>query len=223
VDEHPLELRKIAYGTPAFYIRNGQTHVQLEGQETELRVFGNHNLLNLHAAYLVCSELGVSAAEFLGAISDFTGAARRLELAADVGGLKIYRDFAHAPSKVKATIEAMKQQFPDKKLIAVLELHTYSSLNAAFMVEYRGAMEKADVACVFYSRHALELKRMAVLPREEVYAGFGKEALAIFNNRSELEGWLSEQDYENACLLLMSSGNYDGLDIVTFVRQLTTA
>jgi UDP-N-acetylmuramate: L-alanyl-gamma-D-glutamyl-meso-diaminopimelate ligase len=149
-------------------------------------VFGAHNLLNLHAAWLVCKQLGVDAQTFAKAISTFAGAPKRLELLAK-NATVFYRDFAHAPSKVKATIEAAKEQFRDKKLIGVLELHTYSSLNEAFMNEYKGALEKADEAAVFYSKHALELKRLPELKKEVVKAGFRKRKLGSNNEREELE------------------------------------
>ena len=126
----------------------------------------------------------------------------------------IYRDFAHAPSKVKATIEAVKQQFPERKLIAVLELHTYSSLNENFMKEYNGTMDQADIGIVFYSQHALELKRMPPLPKEKVIEGFGKDNLIVFTIKEELENWLQNHQYSDTNILLMSSGNYDGLDIL---------
>jgi UDP-N-acetylmuramate: L-alanyl-gamma-D-glutamyl-meso-diaminopimelate ligase len=124
---------------------------------------------------------------------------------------------------VKATIEALKQQFPDKTLIAVLELHTYSSLNEAFMKEYEGVMEKADWAAVFYSRHALEIKRMPDLSKESVAKGFDKKGLAVINERKELEDWLYSNDYKNAVIVFMSSGNYDGLDTELFAKQITGA
>jgi UDP-N-acetylmuramate: L-alanyl-gamma-D-glutamyl-meso-diaminopimelate ligase len=214
-------LRKIRYGVPSYRIENGITVVTLEGQTGKLKVFGEHNLLNLHAAFLVVKELGVGAADFLKGMATFTGAAKRLELLAMNDRVNVYRDFAHAPSKVKATIEAVKKQFPDRQLIAVLELHTYSSLNEQFLSEYRGAMEPADKAAVFYSRHALELKRLPPLPEEKVRAGFDKAGLAVINEKEELQAWLTQQSYKNANLLLMSSGNYDGLDIVTFAGQIT--
>ncbi|MEJ7769999.1 MAG: Mur ligase family protein [Chitinophagaceae bacterium] len=219
VDNHPGDVKKIPYYLPEHHIVNGQTHVRLEGHEAALNVFGDHNLLNLNAAYLVCKELGVQADKFLEAIAQFRGAARRLELVAQSESLTIYRDFAHAPSKVKATIEAMKQQFPGKKLIALLELHTYSSLSIQFMNEYRGAMELADRAAVYYSKHALALKRMPALPRQAVIDGFAKEGLMVLNEKDELTKWLLHHDFTNANLLLMSSGNYDGLDIITFVNN----
>jgi UDP-N-acetylmuramate: L-alanyl-gamma-D-glutamyl-meso-diaminopimelate ligase len=215
------DIRYQPYQVPPHTITGGSTSLTIEGHTGELRVFGNHNLLNLQAAWYVCRELGMEAAAFVKAMGDFTGAAKRLELLAKNGQTIVYRDFAHAPSKVKATIEAVKQQYPNRTLVAVLELHTFSSLNEQFMKEYNGAMDKADKAAVFYSHHALELKRMPELPADKVHAGFGKPGLAVLNTREQLEQWLQQQSYANACLLLMSSGNYDGVDILTFAQQIT--
>ncbi len=205
--------RKIGYGIPAYQIENGITVVMLEGQTGRLKVFGEHNLLNLHASLLVAKELGVTTADFLAGMTSFSGAAKRLELLASNKNVTIYRDFAHAPSKVKATIQAVKKQFPDRQLIAVLELHTFSSLNEKFLSEYKGALDPADKAVVFYSRHALELKRLPPLPEEVVQAGFGKAGLTVIQDKEELQAWLMQQSYKNVNLLLMSSGNYDGLDM----------
>ncbi len=182
-------------------------------------MFGNHNLLNLNAAYYACRETGIHDADFLKAISTFTGASKRLEVLASNAVTTVYRDFAHAPSKVKATIEAVKQQYPDRKLIAVLELHTYSSLNEQFMKEYNGAMDKADAAVVFYANHALELKRMPPLPKEKVYGGFNKEGLLVINDKQDLFNWLTQQNFAHTNVLLMSSGNYDGLDVSSFAKD----
>jgi len=221
VEEHPGAFRRAAYGVPTHKIENGITVVTLEGQTGALRVFGEHNLLNLHAAWLVCKELGLNAAGFIKGMAGFTGAARRLELLATTPSLNIYRDFAHAPSKVKATIRAVKAQFPDRRLIAILELHTYSSLNEQFLGEYRGSLEDADSAVVFYSPHALELKRLPPLSEEKIIAGFEKKGMAVMHKKEELAEWLMEQSYKNANLLLMSSGNYDGLDIQALINQIT--
>ena len=204
------------YHLPTFFIENGKTEVIIEGEKSALKVFGNHNLLNLNAAWLVCKELGVRAEEFVNAIADFSGASKRLELLSQGSSTNVYRDFAHAPSKVKATIDAVKQQFPNRRLIAVLELHTFSSLNQDFMQEYKGAMDNADDAIVFYSSHALELKRMPNLPKEKVIEGFAKNNLHVFNKREEIENWLSHHEYADTNILFMSSGNYDGLDIEKF-------
>jgi UDP-N-acetylmuramate: L-alanyl-gamma-D-glutamyl-meso-diaminopimelate ligase len=214
------EIRTIGYGIPPHELIDGRTRLFLENNWKTLQVFGNHNLMNLQAAWLVCRELGVSAANFLEEIALFTGASKRLELLAANEQTKVYRDFAHAPSKVKATIEAVKDQFPDRRLIAVLELHTYSSLNAGFMKEYKQVMDPADRAVVFYSAHALELKRMPPLDPDHVKSGFGTKGLIVINSAQELSQWLRAQSYEKTNLLLMSSGNYDGLDIATFAKEI---
>lgn len=223
VKEHPSPVRKIPYGIPSHRIENGITVVTLEGHSGALKVFGEHNLLNLQAAFLACKELGVGPEAFLKGITAFGGAAKRLELLSknDHRHISVYRDFAHAPSKVKATMEAVRKQFPDRRLTAVLELHTYSSLNEQFLSEYEGALDLADKAVVFYSRHALELKRLPPLSPEKVAAGFGEKDLVVFNEKEELLKWLMEQSYENVNLLLMSSGNYDGLDVITFADKVT--
>jgi UDP-N-acetylmuramate: L-alanyl-gamma-D-glutamyl-meso-diaminopimelate ligase len=208
------------YGVPTHNISEGLTTISLEEVSGEINVFGDHNLLNMQAAFCACKQLGIDAQTFVRAIADFAGASKRLELLATNASTSIYRDFAHAPSKVKATIEAVKQQFPQRQLLAVLELHTFSSLNEQFMHEYNGAMEKADKAVVFYSRHALELKRMPELPKDAVEKGFDKNGLEVITNKEELERWLHAQDYKNANLLMMSSGNYDGLDIAKFAAEM---
>lgn len=207
------DIRYQPYGIPAHTIDNGVTTLEINGVHSTLKVFGHHNLMNLNAAYLVCRELGVSDDVFLKAAGSFTGASKRLELLSQNQSTTIFRDFAHAPSKVKATIEAVKQQFPNRKLVAALELHTYSSLNAEFIPQYKGALDPADEACVFYSHHAMEIKKMPALPEQLVKNGFAKSNLEVFTNRKDLEQWLFNQHYENACLLLMSSGNYEGMDL----------
>lgn len=214
------DIRYQPYGIPEHSIDNGATTVTIDGQQEELSVFGDHNLLNLHAAWFACEELGVDATSFVKAIASFKGAAKRLELMAKHAHTAVYRDFAHAPSKVKATIDAVKQQYPARTLIAVLELHTFSSLNEQFMDQYHGAMEKADKAVVYYSNHALELKRLPPLDAEKISAGFGKEGLLVMNNRNALMEWLQNQQYSNTNLLLMSSGNYDGADMLTFAKNI---
>jgi len=215
VDSHSFQkpVRLVAYGLPKYEIEQGVTKVEIEGHCGLLSVFGQHNLLNLQAAWLACKELGMDAAGFVNAMANFTGAAKRLEVLAKNENAVIYRDFAHAPSKVMATIGAVKQQFPKRKLIAVLELHTYSSLNEKFMTQYHGAMDEADTAAVFYSLHALELKRLPPLSAEMVRLGFNKPGLLVFTDREELVRWLQKQHFTDTNLLLMSSGNFDGMDL----------
>ena len=212
------EIKYVAYHLPEHSIENGVTTVTIDNEKTDLKIFGNHNLLNLQAAYYVCIELGMAAATFAKGIATFAGAAKRLELIAEKKDCNIYRDFAHAPSKVKASINAVKQQFPQRKLIAILELHTFSSLNKNFMEEYKGAMENADEAIVFYSKHALELKRMEFLDPQIVKNGFQKQGLEVITERKKLEEKLKSESGNNANFLFMSSGNYDDMDILTILN-----
>jgi UDP-N-acetylmuramate: L-alanyl-gamma-D-glutamyl-meso-diaminopimelate ligase len=214
------DIRYQPYQIPLHKIENGKTFVTIDGITNELKVFGDHNLLNLSAAYFACRELGITGADFVKGIGSFAGAANRLELIASNATTTVYRDFAHAPSKVKATINAVKQQYPDRKLMAVLELHTYSSLNEKFMKEYDGVMDKADNAVVFYSKHALSLKRMPDLPKTEIEKGFNKTGLLVMNDKDALSHWLHQQSFDQVNLLLMSSGNFDGLDMLTFAKQI---
>ena len=220
-DNFRSDLRYQPYGVPEFTIQNGRTRVSLDTNSADIMVFGEHILMNLNAAWYACRELGIGSEMFLRAIADFKGAAKRLEILAENQSTIVYRDFAHAPSKLKATIGAVKQQFPDRRLVAVFELHTFSSLNEKFLPEYRGSMDLADAAAVFYSKKAVELKRLPELDPEKIAAGFAKPGLAVINDRNSLEEWLNSQDYSHSNLLLMSSGNYDGMDILTFANRIT--
>lgn len=209
------------YGVPAHSIENGVTSLKLGGRDTSLEVFGAHNLMNLNAAWLVVEELGLSLEQFLVGITGFTGAARRLEKIGEKEGLVVYRDFAHAPSKVKATVQAVRAQFPERQLLALFELHTYSSLNADFMKEYAGALDGADKAVVFFSAHALEIKKMPPLDPNVVKEGFSQPGLEVITDPHVLESWLKAQNFADTVLLFMSSGNYGGFNILTFAQQIT--
>ena len=218
-DNRRSDIRYEPYQLPTYFIEDGITEVIIESHKIALKVFGNHNLLNLQAAWLVCNELGIESIEFTKHIATFAGASKRLQLLAANDQANVYRDFAHAPSKVKATIEALSQQFPERKLIAVLELHTYSSLNAAFMTEYRDVMDNADISAVFYSAHALEIKRLPQLDPEIVKMGFNSPGLEVFTARETLENWLGQLDYSRSNLLLMSSGTFADMDITAFLEK----
>jgi UDP-N-acetylmuramate: L-alanyl-gamma-D-glutamyl-meso-diaminopimelate ligase len=213
-------IRKEPYGLPAHRVEAGQTLVTIEGHQAALLVFGDHNLLNLQAAWLVTKCLGIGAGQFVQSIARFRGASKRLEKIGENGNTSVYRDFAHAPSKVKASIMAVKTQFPGRKLTAVLELHTYSSLNKDFIREYATSLDLADSAAVFYSGHALLIKKMPPLDPAAVKDGFAKPGLEVFQDADSLHAWMTEQSYQKTNLLLMSSGNYDGLDILTFVKEI---
>jgi UDP-N-acetylmuramate: L-alanyl-gamma-D-glutamyl-meso-diaminopimelate ligase len=214
------DIRYQPYYVPAYTIENGLTNVQWKDTATALKVFGEHNLLNMEAARYACAELGVSTSAFAAAISDFTGASKRLEVLLENETTTVFRDFAHAPSKVKATIQAVKQQFPERTLIALLELHTYSSLNADFMPHYAHALDAAQVACVYYSNHALEIKKMPPLSDESVKQGFARNDLSVINKKEDLLVWMQQLKVRNASVLLMSSGTFDGVDLAGIFNEL---
>jgi UDP-N-acetylmuramate: L-alanyl-gamma-D-glutamyl-meso-diaminopimelate ligase len=214
------DIRLMPYEVPSYHIEDGNTVVTWDGCTSHLKVFGEHNLLNMQAARFACNELGITNTAFAAAIENFTGASKRLEVVNHNEHSIVFRDFAHAPSKVKATIQAVKQQYPNRKLIAVLELHTYSSLSAAFMPHYAHALDVADAACVFYSSHALEIKKMPMLDAEVVRAGFERSDLAVITNKDDLQQWLLQHPLSNACLLLMSSGSFDAMDLKGLLQQM---
>jgi UDP-N-acetylmuramate: L-alanyl-gamma-D-glutamyl-meso-diaminopimelate ligase len=182
-------------------------------QMKNLQVFGPHNQANLKAAQLVCEELGVGKDLFLQYIADFTGTAKRLQLLIDKPEYKVYFDFAHAPSKLKATVEAVRHQYPEKKLYAFYELHTYSSLNKDFIIHYSGTMDPADEAVVFYNEHTFSMKKMPVLSKEFVAEAFNTKGIHIINQKAELMEFIDQMDRHHAIFLFMTSGNFEKLDI----------
>jgi UDP-N-acetylmuramate: L-alanyl-gamma-D-glutamyl-meso-diaminopimelate ligase len=206
-------IKKIPYHLPKFEITDGLTSLLADGKKYPLAVFGDHNLLNVEAARLICDELGVPAIEFYQYITTFKGAARRLELLGQVDGTHIYKDFAHSPSKLKATIHAVKAQFPERQLLALIELHTFSSLNKSFLAEYEHCMDEADEAIVFIDEHTFQQKNIEPYPAEVVKNAFLKDDLQVFNQRQKLENYLNQIDMYNKNLLLMSSGNFAGMDL----------
>lgn len=219
-EEFKNSIRCIPYHTPSYSVREGICYLSVNGRDIPLQIFGKHNLQNLTGAKLICREAGVTDDEFYKAMSSFKGAAKRLELLGKNSSSEIFKDFAHSPSKLKATISAVKEQFPNRKLVAVMELHTYSSLNKNFLEEYNGCMNQADIKAVYFSTHALELKRLEKLNADDVKKYFGDDEINVFSNKDSLTEFLHHQKWENANLLLMSSGNFDGMDLnalVTFV------
>ena len=187
--------------------------LKLGAQQVEVPIFGAHNFQNLKAAYLICQTLGISDQAFLEAIPSFKGASKRLEKLPLPDQYTAYLDFAHAPSKVKATVEAVRNQHPDKKLTVVLELHTFSSLNQAFLPEYAGSLEAADQAMVYYDPHTFEIKKLPFLEANEVAAAFNKDDLLIINSKEALEVQLKQIDWSNNVVLFMSSGQFGGIDL----------
>lgn len=204
--------RKHAYHTPEYRIENGVTFLNTAEGEMPLEIFGAHNLNNLAGAKWICQHMGVDEEDFYEAISSFHGASKRLEKIAENEETVIFKDFAHSPSKVEATTKAVKAQYPDRTLIACLELHTYSSLNSEFLSEYRDTLKAADEAVVFYSPKAVEIKNLERISEESIFEAFNQNDLKVFTDPANFQDFLRRKDFQNAVLLLMSSGNYGGLN-----------
>lgn len=215
------DVNSIEYNVHPHVIRNGQTFlITSDDQEVPVRIFGEHNMKNLNGARMVCNRIGVSDDRFYEAIQTFKGAANRLELLGQNAHTTVYKDFAHAPSKLEATTHAVKQQFPNRKLIACLELHTFSSLNKNFLGQYRDTFNDADLSIVYYNPHTLEHKRMENLSEEEVRTAFNNPNLQVYTDSQQLLDFLLSQSWQDKNLLLMSSGNYNGTDMKAFAAQI---
>jgi UDP-N-acetylmuramate: L-alanyl-gamma-D-glutamyl-meso-diaminopimelate ligase len=211
-EESTNTIRRIPYQTPSYTVKDGVTLLDTPEGPMPIEVFGAHNLNNLAGAKWICQNMGVDEADFYEAIASFKGASKRLEKIAEGNGKVAYKDFAHSPSKVSATTKAVKAQYPDRKLIACLELHTYSSLNAEFLKEYEGALNAADVAIVFYSPDAVKIKQLEEVTYDQIAQSFQRDDLIIYTNPAEFKDFLFSYDLNNSALLLMSSGNYGGLN-----------
>jgi UDP-N-acetylmuramate: L-alanyl-gamma-D-glutamyl-meso-diaminopimelate ligase len=205
-------IRKLAYHTPKYKVENGITLLETPEGDMPIEVFGAHNLNNLAGAKWICQNMGVDEADFYQAIASFKGASKRLEKIAESKTKVAYKDFAHSPSKVSATTKAVKEQYPNRTLVACLELHTYSSLNAEFLKEYEGALEYADVAVVFYSPDAVKIKQLEEVTYDQIAKAFNREDLIIYTNPKDFKDYLFNLNLDNSALLLMSSGNYGGLN-----------
>lgn len=214
---HPIQ--KIGYTTPKNEIKDGITYLT-EYQHIPLKVFGDHNLQNIMAAYHVCKTLAVADNDFFNAITTFKGASKRLELIASNKQTFVFKDFAHSPSKLKATTSAVKKQFKGFELIACMELHTFSSLNKQFLKEYKNSMALADEPYVYYNPHTIAHKKLEQISPEEVKKAFGSKNVTIFNNSKELFELLKNKNWDKKVLLLMSSGNFDGIDLDKFGKEL---
>ena len=209
--ENPI--RKHPYHTPEYHTEGDLTILDVPEGEMPLEIFGKHNLNNLAGAKWICQHMGVDEDDFYEAIATFKGASKRLEKLAENGSSIIFKDFAHSPSKVSATTAAVKEQYPKKKLVACLELHTFSSLNSEFLKEYKNSLTKADEALVFYSPEAIAQKKLDPISVRQIQDAFQKEDLKVFVTAEEFKNELQNIKLENSVLLMMSSGNYGGLDM----------
>lgn len=214
------DIEKIPYGFPEYKINSGITYVYSETGIFPLRIFGRHNLLNLNGARIVCNKMGIDDEKFYDAIRLFHGASKRLELVEKNECTNIYKDFAHSPSKLKATTQAVKEQFPERHLVACLELHTFSSLSAEFLNEYKGAMQFADIACVYFNPHTIEHKKLSPITKEQVQEAFGRSDIRVYTQSNVLVYDLLKINWKDKNLLLMSSGNFDGINFSELASQI---
>ncbi|MBO5964100.1 MAG: peptidoglycan synthetase [Bacteroidales bacterium] len=213
------DIKRMPYKGLDYRNENGKTVVLFGEKEYPMQVFGKHNMINMNAAMLACECMGISNERFLTAMQSFNGAAKRLEILASDDKQAFYTDFAHSPSKLKATIEAVKEQYPNRKLVACMELHTYSSLSRNFLEQYKDCMNKADEAVVYFNRHAIELKRLEDLSTELVAEAFGKDGLRVFTDKSEVEEFVKKNAGEQVNILMMSSGNFGGVDLKQLAKE----
>lgn len=205
----------IAYQPFESKVVNEQVQVVYEDQAHEVNIFGEHNMSNLRAAFHICQELGVSTEDFFKHIQSFEGAAKRLELLYEdkQNKISIYKDFAHAPSKVAASVKAIQERFADRKIIVALELHTYSSLQKDFIHQYKGSLDPADEACVFIDAENLKIKKREPIEANWLKQQFGNEQIAVFQEATEIGDWLQQKVQPNTVILLMSSGHWGGLEL----------
>jgi len=209
-----------AYNTPKHEVRNGVTYLITKYGDVPLKIFGEHNLQNMDAARLACRQIGVTDEQFYSVISEFPGASNRLQKIAETATSVAFKDFAHSPSKLKATVKAVKHQYPDRKLVACMELHTFSSLTEDFLPQYADSMAEADVAFVYYNPEVIHHKRLKEINPEQVKSAFGGTNLTVYTDSEALQTKLRELNYDNSALLLMTSGNFSGVNLIEFAQEL---
>ncbi len=204
-------IKCIAYNTPNYHIRNGKVVVSKK-ERYELEIFGEHNLQNAEGARIVCESLGIGEEEFYKALGSFKGTKNRLEKVYEDSKMVVFRDFAHSPSKLKATVEAVRSRYPDRKMLSAFELHTFSSLNKNFLPHYQQSMDPSDVSIVYFNPHVFELKKMEILDKQDITNSFGSKVMAIDSTEeliSKISNFKSNVSGQPSVLLFMSSGNFD--------------
>lgn len=214
------DVKKLPYREITHRIENNRTIVICEGKEYPLQIFGKHNLINLNAAMTALEQIGVKKSDFLSAIQSFKGASKRLEIVKESKTQAFYTDFAHSPSKLKATVEAMKNQYSERKLTACMELHTFSSLTKEFLIQYKGTMQEVDSAAIYFNSHALELKRLPNLDKDMILDSFDKKGLKVFTTTQEVLQFIRENSQNGENILMMSSSNFGGLDLKELANEI---
>lgn len=223
VENDKTEIKKFPYHTPSYRVENEVCILETPEGDLPLQIFGEHNLLNLEGARWICLEMGIQEDEFYEAIASFSGASKRLQPIEESQTISVFSDFAHAPSKVKATVNAVASRYPERKVIACLELHTFSSLNPEFIPQYAGCMDAADTAIVYFNPKAVEHKKLPPLSEDIVQSAFASSEIRVETQSDALLDVLKSERSEPCVYLLMSSGNYDGANLKEWGRELTNA
>jgi len=214
------EIKYIPYSTHPNRIENDRSVLQTELGDYELEIFGEHNLQNLMGAFHICKELGISSEDFYASIQTFSGAAKRLQKLAENENNIVFQDFAHSPSKLKATTQAVKNQYKNRKLIACMELHTFSSLKKEFLPQYENTMQMADQAYVYFNPKTIEHKKLEPITKEQVAEAFGGNNVKVYTDSEKLLADLKANSFEHTNLLLMSSGNFSGVNLQELAEEL---
>jgi UDP-N-acetylmuramate: L-alanyl-gamma-D-glutamyl-meso-diaminopimelate ligase len=207
------DIQKIPYQSHDSLIENGTSYLVTRDKKIKLQIFGDHNLQNISGAQLICRQLGLTDEQFYSAIAEFKGASRRLEVLAETENCVVFNDFAHSPSKLKATTEAVKKQFPERKLVACLELHTFSSLKKEFLPHYKNSMDAADLAIVYFNPQTLAHKKLEPISEQQVADSFDSHGLLVSTDSDQLFAFLKTLTWDNTNLLLMTSGNFSGKNL----------
>jgi len=210
----------IPYSTPQYEVTESGTTIHFEGKSYQLQIFGQHNLQNLMGAMRVGVEMGISATDFLTAIQSFKGAGKRLQKIKETNDFVMFKDFAHSPSKLKATTKAVKEQYANRKVVACMELHTFSSLKKEFLPHYKDAMKAADHAIVYFNHEVVKHKKLEPITEQQVFDGFNG-GVTVYTQTADVLNFIHQQDWDNSALLMMSSGNFDGIDYDQLAESIT--
>jgi UDP-N-acetylmuramate: L-alanyl-gamma-D-glutamyl-meso-diaminopimelate ligase len=214
------DIHKVEYKEHKSRVKAGVTDLVHNDEKVQVSFFGEHNMYNVQAAFEICCRLGVTEKDFYKAIASFKGAANRLELLAENGDTKVFKDFAHAPSKLEATTKAVAKQFPNHKIIACLELHTFSSLNKEFLSQYKDTFDASDTSIVYFNPETVKHKKLPAITEDDVKKGFNKSKMTVYNDSKKMQEFLKTQNLDKTIVLMMSSGNFDGINLKEFAQSL---
>ncbi len=221
-EKYTSKVKTVPYSTPSYEVNEKGTILHFENNNYQLQIFGQHNLQNLMGAMKIGIEMGINPHDFFNAIQTFTGAGKRLQKIKETNSFVMFKDFAHSPSKLKATTKAVKEQYPDRTVIACMELHTFSSLKKDFLPQYKDAMKDADEAIVYFNHSVVEHKKLEPITENQVFEGFNGN-VQVITKTQDILNYIHQQDWNNKVLLMMSSGNFDGINYEKLAKEITNS